>query len=64
MWELLVEEEVHNVSPGGAPNLVFHLVDVTCTIAHDPSHEPMLTTIDSQAPDDSWMGCMFGMAEL
>lgn len=24
----------------------------------------MLTVIDKQAPDNSWMGCMFGMAEL
>ncbi|KAH0650410.1 hypothetical protein KY284_030322 [Solanum tuberosum] len=55
IWALLIEEEVH---------LVCHLVDVTRTKAHDPSHGPVLTVIDRQARDDSWMGRMFGMAEL
>ncbi|KAH0730451.1 hypothetical protein KY289_001639 [Solanum tuberosum] len=64
LWELLIEEEVHDVCPPRAHHLVCHLVDVTRTKAHDPSHEPVLTAIDRQARDDSRMGRMFGMAEL
>ena len=41
-----------------------HLVDVTRTKAHNPSHGPVLTTIDRQSRDDSCMGSMFGMAEF
>uniref|UniRef100_M1E183 Putative plant transposon protein domain-containing protein n=1 Tax=Solanum tuberosum TaxID=4113 RepID=M1E183_SOLTU len=32
--------------------------------SHDQSHRQVLTVADRQAQDDSWMGCMFGMAEL
>ncbi|KAH0729564.1 hypothetical protein KY290_000694 [Solanum tuberosum] len=64
---LQIEEEVHDVSPPPplrAPHLVCRLVDVTRTKAHDPSQGPVLTIIDRQAPEDSWLGRMFGMAEL
>uniref|UniRef100_M1DA89 Putative plant transposon protein domain-containing protein n=1 Tax=Solanum tuberosum TaxID=4113 RepID=M1DA89_SOLTU len=61
---LLIEEEVHDVCSPRAPHLVCHLVDVTRTKAHDPSQGLVLTAIDRQARDDSWMGRMFGMAEL
>ncbi|KAH0765489.1 hypothetical protein KY285_001360 [Solanum tuberosum] len=64
LWELLIEEEVHDVCPPRAPHLVCHLVDVTRTKAHDPSHGPVLTAIHRQARDDSLIGRMFGMAEL
>ncbi|KAH0649990.1 hypothetical protein KY284_029902 [Solanum tuberosum] len=37
---------------------------ITRTKAHDPSQRPVLTVIDRQARDDSWMGRMFGMTEL
>ncbi|TMX05210.1 hypothetical protein EJD97_001069 [Solanum chilense] len=40
------------------------MVNVTRTKAHDPSHEPIMTTIDRQARDDSRMGRMFGMSQL
>ncbi|KAH0767859.1 hypothetical protein KY285_003730 [Solanum tuberosum] len=62
---LQIEEEVHDVSPPPrAPHLVCRLVDVTRTKAHDPSQGLVLTAIDRQARDDSWMGRMFGMVEL
>ncbi|KAH0709064.1 hypothetical protein KY284_010491 [Solanum tuberosum] len=61
---LLIEEEVHDVCPPRPPHLVCHLVDVTRTKVHDPSQGPVLTAIDRQARDNSWMGRMFGMAEL
>ncbi|KAG5619694.1 hypothetical protein H5410_004912 [Solanum commersonii] len=51
-------------APPRSPHLVCRLVDVTRTKAHDPSQGPILTAIDRQARDDSWMGRMFGMAEL
>lgn len=35
---LMIEKEVHDVCPPGAPHLVCHLVNVTRTKAHDPSH--------------------------
>ncbi|KAH0724938.1 hypothetical protein KY284_000803 [Solanum tuberosum] len=50
--------------PLRAPHLVCRLVDVTRTKAHDPSQGPVLTIINRQARDDSWLGHMFGMAEL
>ncbi|KAG5599813.1 hypothetical protein H5410_031183 [Solanum commersonii] len=34
------------------------------SIMHDPSQGPVLTIVDRQACDDSWIGRMFGMAEL
>lgn len=46
------------------PHLVCHLVDVTRTKVNDPSQGLVLNTIDRQARDDSWMGRMFGMAEV
>ncbi|KAH0754743.1 hypothetical protein KY290_025013 [Solanum tuberosum] len=60
----LIKEEVHDVCSPRAPHLVCHMVDVTRTKAHDPSQGPVLTAIDRQARDDSWMGRMFGMADL
>ena len=64
LWVLLIEEEVHDVCHPHAPHLVRHMVNVTRTKAHDPSHGPIMTTIDRQARDDSRIGCMFGMAKL
>ncbi|KAG5605384.1 hypothetical protein H5410_026876 [Solanum commersonii] len=61
---LEVEEKVHDVFPHFTPHLVCHLVDVTKIKAQDVSHGPVLSTIDRQAPDDSWMGQMYRMAEL
>ncbi|KAH0679801.1 hypothetical protein KY284_020886 [Solanum tuberosum] len=61
---LLIEDEVHDVCPPRTPHLVCHLVDVTRTKAHDPSHGSVVTAIDRQTRDDSWMGRMFGMDEL
>ncbi|KAH0636304.1 hypothetical protein KY290_036732 [Solanum tuberosum] len=60
----MIEEEVHDVCPPRAPHLVCHLVDVTKTKAQEASHGPVLSTADRQAHDDSWMGRMYGMAEL
>ncbi|KAG5630289.1 hypothetical protein H5410_002006 [Solanum commersonii] len=51
-------------APLYAPHLVYRLVDVTRTKTHDPSQGPMLTIVDRQAHDDSWIGRIFGMAEL
>uniref|UniRef100_M1DV00 Uncharacterized protein n=1 Tax=Solanum tuberosum TaxID=4113 RepID=M1DV00_SOLTU len=34
------------------------------TKAHDPSQGPVLTAINRQVCNDSWMGRLFGMAEL
>ncbi|WMV41274.1 hypothetical protein MTR67_034659 [Solanum verrucosum] len=53
--DLRIEEEVHDVC---------RLVDVTRTKAHDPSQGPVLTAIDRQVCNDSWMENLFGMAEL
>lgn len=39
-------------------------IDIRHTKAHNPSHGPVLTTIDMQTCDDSWMGRMFGTVEL
>ncbi|KAG5628010.1 hypothetical protein H5410_013228 [Solanum commersonii] len=61
---LQIEEEVHDLSPPRAPHLVCRLVDVIRTKMHDSSQGPVLTAIDRQAHDDSWMGRMFGMPEL
>ncbi|KAH0757914.1 hypothetical protein KY290_021407 [Solanum tuberosum] len=47
-----------------ATHLVCCLVDVTRTKPCDPSQGSVLTAADKQARDDSWMGRMFGMAEL
>ncbi|KAH0636624.1 hypothetical protein KY289_036539 [Solanum tuberosum] len=44
--------------------LVCRLVDVIRTKVHDQSHGQVLTVADRQARDNSWMGHMFGMAEL
>lgn len=46
------------------PHLVCCLVDVTRAKTHVPSQGPVLIAIDKQAHNDSWMGRMFGMAEL
>lgn len=46
-----------------APHLVCHLVDVMRNKMHDPSKWPISTAMDRQAHGDSWIGCMFGMAE-
>uniref|UniRef100_M1DZ04 Uncharacterized protein n=1 Tax=Solanum tuberosum TaxID=4113 RepID=M1DZ04_SOLTU len=61
---LEIEEEFHNVFPPHAPYLVYCLVDVTRTKAHDQSQGKLLSTVDRQARDDSWMGRMFRMAKL
>ncbi|KAH0679451.1 hypothetical protein KY284_020536 [Solanum tuberosum] len=64
LYALEIEEEVHDVSPPRAPHLVYCLVDVTRTKVHDQSQGKMLSTVDRQAHDDSWIGRMFGMAKL
>ncbi|KAH0725350.1 hypothetical protein KY284_001215 [Solanum tuberosum] len=66
IYQLMKGLPVHDVClpPPRAPHLVCHLVDVTRTKAHDLSSGPILTAIDRQARDDSWMGRMFGMVEL
>ncbi|KAH0764860.1 hypothetical protein KY285_000731 [Solanum tuberosum] len=51
-------------APFHTPHLVCRLADVTRTKAHNPSQGPVLTIVDRQAHDDSWIGCIFGMAEL
>ncbi|KAG5605589.1 hypothetical protein H5410_027081 [Solanum commersonii] len=62
---LQIEKEVRDMCPPPhVPHLVCCLVDVTRTKAHDPWKGPMLNVINRQARDDSWMGCMFGMAQL
>ncbi|KAH0758051.1 hypothetical protein KY290_021544 [Solanum tuberosum] len=64
MKGLPVNAEVHNVCAPHAPYLVYCLVDVTRTKTHDQSQGKLLSTVDRQARDDSWMGQMFRMAEL
>ncbi|KAG5631153.1 hypothetical protein H5410_002870 [Solanum commersonii] len=54
---LEIEEEVYDVYPPRAPHLVYHLVDVTKTKAHNPSQGKVLSTSDRQAEDDS-LECM------
>jgi hypothetical protein len=59
-----VEEEVHDLSAPRAPHLVCKLVDVTKTRGQEAAQGQVLSVADRQARDESWMGRMFGMAEL
>lgn len=60
----MIKEEIHDVCPTLALHLVYNPIDVTRTKTHNPSHSTVLTALDRQARDDSWMGSMFRMGKL
>lgn len=61
---LEIEEECQDLTAKDYPHLVCHLVDVTKVKAPEPEQGPIMTNAVRQARDDSWMGRMFGMAEM